>query len=223
MLRIFILFILITGISACSIPTKNNSTSLTLEPNQPYSTIWLVTHGWHAGIVLQTTDVIDTNWAVLNDFPNVNHLEIGWGDKEFYQTPDAHLGIILRAALLPTASVLHIAGFKKPVTEFFPYTEIIKIKLPKYNFTQLLNSLKESFYKDEDGNLTIVGEGLYGNGLFYLSQEKYHLFNTCNVWVARKLKSAGLPINPSTAITVGSLMSQARTFGTVIQQASEDR
>ena len=74
-----------------------------------------------------------------------------------------------------------------------------------------------SFTRDEAGNAIPHGLGLYGNSRFYLSSETYHIFNTCNVWTARVLKSAGLPTVPACAIKVENLMAQARKFGVVVQ------
>ena len=62
--------------------------------------------------------------------------------------------------------------------------------------------------------------GLYGNGRFYLSGETYHLFNTCNVWTARVLSNAGLPLSPAFAIHVSDLMSQVREHGVTVQAGS---
>jgi len=131
------------------------------------------------------------------------------------------LGLILKAALLPTASVLHIAGFNGPVPAYFPYSEIIGIELSPAGFERLSRTIAASFARDGAGNTRSLGSGLYGNSRFYLSREIYHLFNTCNVWVARALRTAGLPITPARAITVESLMSQVRKSGVVVQSEPE--
>jgi len=140
---------------------------------------------------------------------------------DFYQPPDPHLGLILKAALSPTASVLHIVGFNGPVPAYFPYSEIIGIELSSAGLEQLSRTVAASFARDEAGNITSLGPGLYGNSRFYLSRETYHLFNTCNVWTARALGAAGLPITPATATRVENLMSQAYKFGTVLQSGPE--
>jgi uncharacterized protein DUF2459 len=54
------------------------------------------------------------------------------------------------------------------------------------------------------------GPGLYGDSRFYPAWQQFNLFNTCNVWAARALRSAGLPIED--AITKEGLMSQARAL-----------
>ena len=81
----------------------------------------------------------------------------------------------------------------------------------------LSGTIAASFATDETGNITSLGPGLYGNSRFYLSRETYHLFKTCNVWTARVLRAAGLPMTPAGAISVENLMSQARKFGMVVQ------
>ncbi len=75
----------------------------------------------------------------------------------------------------------------------------------------------ESYAKDDAGKAIPLRPGLYGKSRFYLSRETYHLFNTCNVWTARGLHAAGLPITSAWTIQVDSLMSEARTFGTLVQ------
>jgi uncharacterized protein (TIGR02117 family) len=209
-IRIWIL-LLATSCGACAAPGAG----------ERGETIYLVSHGWHAGIVLRRADIPDSVWPAPGDFPDAQYLEVGWGDRDYYQTPDPHMGLILKAALSPTASVLHIVGFSGPVPAYFPYSEIIRIELSSAGFEHLSRTIVESFARDGDGNVTSLGPGLYGNSRFYLSRETYHLFNTCNVWTARVLRAAGLPITPATATRVESLMSQASKFGTVLQSGPE--
>jgi len=140
---------------------------------------------------------------------------------DYYQIPDPHLGFILKAALLPTASVLHIVGFNGHVPAYFRYSGIIRIELSSAGFERLSHTIASSFALDKAGNTTSLSPGRYGNSRFYLSRETYHLFNTCNVWTARALRTAGLPITPATATSVENLMSQARKFGVVMQLEPE--
>ncbi len=217
MIRIWILFLAVSC-STCAAPV---SETLAPSESEPRKTIYLVNHGWHAGIVLRCADIPDNIWPKLGNFPDMEYLEVGWGDKDYYQIPDPHLGFILKAALLPTASVLHIVGFNDHVPAYFPYSEIIRIELSSAGFERLSRTIASSFALDKAGNTTSPSPGRYGNSRFYLSRETYHLFNTCNVWTARALRTAGLPITPATATSVGNLMSQARKFGVVVQSEPE--
>ncbi|WP_158083065.1 DUF2459 domain-containing protein [Methyloprofundus sedimenti] len=183
--------------------------------------IYLVSHGWHAGIVLNQADIPDTVWRESQDFPNAKYLEIGWGDKDYYQTPNPHLGIAIKAILWPTPSVLHIVGFNKAVTSYFPSSEIIEVRLSNEGFERMIRYIAASHYQDPDGISKPIAKGLYGNSQFYLSGETYHLFKTCNAWTAEALLTAGCPIRPAFTITVEGLMSQIRSFGAVIQKQAK--
>lgn len=214
--RLFIIFLAINS-TAC-VPSVKDALAVDAAAQK---TIYLVSHGWHAGIVLQRVDIANIIWPDVDAFPDTRYLEIGWGDLDFYQTPDPHFGIYLKAVLLPSASVLHVVGFNNAVSVNFPHSEIIRIELSAAGFEHLTRTLAASFVRDVDANSTSIGPGLYGNSRFYPSNESYHIFNTCNVWTARALRDAGMPVSPARSISVESLMSQARKFGTLIQSAPE--
>ena len=209
----YIVFVLVLLV-ACTSPPKD---LFPPGPNEPFKPIYLVSHGWHAGIVVKRTDIPMGIWPQHNDFPEAEYLEVGWGDKDYYMTTEPHLGITLKAGLLPSASVLHIVGFSGSVMSYFPHSEVIRIELSEVGFERLCTYLENSFARDEAGLSQSLGPSLYGEGRFYLSRETYHAFNTCNVWTARALRDAGCPITPATTLTVDSLMVKAARFGKVIQ------
>jgi len=132
-------------------------------------------------------------------------------------TPKPNLGITLKAGLLPTASVLHVVGFRGPVTDYFPRSEVIRIDLSEAGFQRLCRYLENSYARDETGLSQPLGPSLYGDGQFYLSRETYHAFNTCNAWTARALREAGCPITPAANLRVKTLMTNVAKFGTMIQ------
>jgi uncharacterized protein (TIGR02117 family) len=204
---------------ACASPPEDLSPP---GPGEPSITIYLVRHGWHAGIVVKRADIPAGIWPQHNDFPDAEYLEAGWGDKDYYMTPSPHLGITLKAGFLPTASVLHIVGFSGSVTRYFPRSEVIRIELSEAGFQRLCSYLENSYALDEAGRSQPLGPSLYGAGQFYLSQESYHAFNTCNVWTARALREAGCPITPAENHSIDTLMATAAKFGAVIQGLPPD-
>ena len=134
-------------------------------------------------------------------------------------TPNPGLGITLKAGLLPSASVLQVVGFRGSVTDYFPRSEVIRIDLSEAGFRRLCRYFENSYASSETGASQPLGPSLYGDGQFYLSREAYHLFNTCNVWMARALREAGCPIIPAANIRAITLMTRVAKFGTVIQTA----
>ena len=187
-------------------------------PDEPSRTVYLVSHGWHAGIVVKRSDIPAGIWPQHNELPEAEYLEVGWGDQDYYMTPDAGLGTTLKAALLPTASVLHVVSFTGPVTGYFPRSEVIRIDLSEGGFERLCRYLEKSYALDEDGDSQPLGPSLYGDGRFYQSRETYHAFNTCNAWTARALREAGIPITPAANLRVETLMTNMAKFGSVIQK-----
>lgn len=205
---------------ACSSPPKG---LFPPGPNEPFKSIYLASHGWHAGIVIKRSDIPPGVWPEQNDFPEAEYLEVGWGDKDYYMTPDPGIGITLKAGLLPTDSVLHVVGFSGSVSRYFSRSDVTRIDLTIEGFNRLCLYISSSYARDAAGKSQALGPGLYGKSRFYQSRESYHAFNTCNVWTARALKNSGCPIVPGTTLTVEELMSRVASFGTVIQvQQPED-
>ena len=204
---------------ACASPPKD---LFPPDPGEPSKTIYLVSHGWHAGIVVKRADIPAGIWPQQHDFPDAEYLEVGWGDKDYYMTPSPHMGITLKAGLLPTASVLHIIGFNGSVTRYFAHSGVIRVELSELGFQRFCSYLENSYALDEAGRSQPLGPSLYGAGHFYLSRESYHAFNTCNVWTARGLREAGCPITPAENLSIDTLMTNVAKFGVVIQNRPPD-
>lgn len=171
--------------------------------------IFIVNYGWHAGIIIKVKDINSSVWNVDPFFKKFEYLEVGWGDEDFYKSLDPSAWLALKAVLVPTASVLHINAASKLYLNSFSKENIVKITISKNGFNKLSMFIEKSFFK-KDGKIVKLGKGLYPGSFFYLSREKYHIFNTCNVWTAKALKSAELDIYPSSAITTKDLFSQIR-------------
>lgn len=210
-LAILVLFLL----SACVGPIRELYTP---EPGEPVRQIYIINLGWHTGIALHRADVPQDIWPEIQDFPEADYLEVGWGDWDFYQAPEATLGLTLKAALLPTRSVLHVVGFNTSVQDYFPNSDIIEIALSKEGLERLNRFIAQTYMRQNTDTVVPLGPGLYPNSHFYPARGMFHLFNNCNTWVAQALHSAGCPISPSYAITAGILIYQAQRCGRVIRQ-----
>jgi uncharacterized protein (TIGR02117 family) len=185
--------------------------------------VYLVSHGWHTGIVLRRADLPQEIWPESEDFPDAEYLEVGWGDRDFYQAAEFSWSIALKAALWPTPSVLHIVGFNGPVTGYFPHSEVLEVELSQRGFDRLSGFVHEHFDRKGAPRAAPLGPGLYGKSAFYPARAKFHLFNTCNVWTARALRTAGLPVTPFYAITTDGVMSQVRQAGKTLQPGLSGR
>ena len=177
-------------------------------------TIYVVSNGWHAGLILRRSDV-DTNlWPELNQIPMTEYVEVGWGNEGFYMAKHITPGLIL-GALIPSASVLHIAGFNGDIETIFQNADLVSIDLSKDGLAEMCRFIHASYVLDGAGQPARLGPGLYGESEFYRAHGKYYFPNTCNVWTANALRSAGCPITPAYASTAQNLVFQARRIGNV--------
>lgn len=180
---------------------------------EPVKSVYVVSHGWHTGIVVNRRDIPEGVWPEHHDFPDSEHLEVGWGDRDFYQAAEPTSGLALKAAFWPTSSVLHIMAFRGPVEGFLRGSESIKIRLSAQGFQELGAFIQGAYARDEAGRTIPLGPGQYGTSRFYLAGGKYFLLRTCNNWIARALRAAGCPVTPFYAVTAGNVMYQARKCG----------
>ena len=197
--------------------SERSKNSLPAEDGAARKPVYLVSHGWHTGIVVRRADLPTAVWPESEDFPGAEYLEVGWGDRDYYQTREPGAWLAIKAAFWPTPSVLHMVGFSGAVASYFPYSEVIELELSQRGFERLCGFVHGRFDRNGAARSTRLGPGLYGHSAFYPAREKFHLFNTCNVWTARVLRAGELPVTPFFAITTDNVMSQARQFGKTIQ------
>lgn len=168
------------------------------------ATLYVINHGWHTGLAIRRGDIPDGLWPEHRQAPPGEYLEVGWGQREFYQTRDPSLLQALGAALWPQPSVLHLVGFNGQVTAKFSNSEVIGLPLDAPAMAQIVRYISDAYERDADGNVKRMGQGLYGDSRFFAGRENFHLFRTCNVWTARALRLAGCPVGAG--ITADNVM-----------------
>jgi uncharacterized protein (TIGR02117 family) len=178
-------------------------------PHAPTVTVFVVSHGYHAGIVLPRAALAEQErrqglgglGVLAARFTEYEQLEIGWGDESFYRAvPTAEsltVGLALRALFLPgNPSVLHVVGVKSDPRAMFVHSDIVRIELLEAGFDRLAGELAATIAPDPSGQPEDLGPGLYGPSLFFRANGSFHLLNVCNHWIARLLDAAGVPTAP---------------------------
>jgi uncharacterized protein (TIGR02117 family) len=180
--------------------------------------VYVVSHGWHSGIAVRYTDVPEGLWPEAGDFPGAEYIEVGWGDREYYPAPDPGFGMLLKAAFGASPSVVHTVGFRGGPVEQFPDREVVELSLPRSGFEGLVRHIHDTYSRGDASRARRLGPGLYGDSAFYPAVGTFHALRNCNVWTARALRAAGLPVHDR--ITVRGLMSEVRPLGTVLVPAA---
>jgi len=169
--------------------------------------VFLVPQGGHTGLAVRVAEIPAPLVPEKRHFPGADWLEFGWGDRDFYMTPSAGPWLSFKAAFLPSRSVVHVAGVRGEISDFFPGAAIVEIPLSRYALEGLLRYVHDAFERAGE-----AAEPL-GRG-FYPGRETFHLLRTCNVWTAGALRAASLPVRD--ALTVAGILAQVRPLSTAV-------
>ncbi|HSD62190.1 MAG TPA: DUF2459 domain-containing protein, partial [Ignavibacteriaceae bacterium] len=130
--------------------------------------IYLVKISWHTGIIFRTDQVDRTIWKSLNDFDNYNYVDVGWGDKDFYQTPGFDINLAVRALFMKTESTLRVAGINRPIDNYIKFTDYAEKLILSRNEYDRLCEFIQSTYNLKNNHSQILSEQLNGAVKFYL-------------------------------------------------------
>ncbi len=169
--------------------------------------IWVVSHGWHTGIVVPRAHALP---ALAGEFPDAAYLEIGWGDEGFYTAPDQDIGpaLALEAAFASRGAVLHVVALPVEPARYFMASEVAPLRLSAAGLRAMLAAIDADFVRDAQGAAQPLGRGLYGDSRFFRAHGRFGLWRTCNTWTAERLRAGGCPVGG--ALTAASVMAQVR-------------
>lgn len=182
----------------------------------------VASNGWHTSIVIPRRALPPGAIPEAADFPEAQWLGFGWGDAVYFPAPEASLGMMLRAALLPTDAVIQMSGLPGPVRETYPTAEIVALEIPGQAMRGAVAYIDASFARSGGRRARPVAEGREPFSQFYPATGRFHIFSTCNTWAAQALASAGLPVQVTGTITAENLMAQIRGFARRTQAPQEN-
>lgn len=172
--------------------------------------VWLVANGFHTSIVLRTRDI-----PFAGEIPDTAHsdaIAFGWGASYSYSRETMSVPAIL-LAIFPNRAALHVIPFRGPIARRFPRSDIVLLHLSDTACARLTAGMDKSFARDSRGKRIILCPGYSPGSHFYISGERFYFPYVCNVWVAMRLRRAGLPLSLHRAILADSLIIQASGLG----------
>jgi uncharacterized protein (TIGR02117 family) len=157
--------------------------------------IYVSSNGVHIDLILPSKCKFCGWTHQLDENNSYNYLAFGWGDRDFYMnTPawsDLKIATALKAAFIPTRTVIQVYGLKK-TPSISKNTR--KINLSDKQLEVLSNYIYHTFQLNDEEKVVelfpeIVESGFYK---YYKAKGNYSLLFTCNNWVNRGLKKAGV-------------------------------
>jgi hypothetical protein len=153
-------------------------------PCEPTRTLYIVSHAWHSGIVVERAELVKRLPGL--ELGEGSLVEVGWGEERFYPARETTLGMALRAALRPNASVLQVVPFAGAPRRYFAGAQVAEVRTDEAGYAAALERVAATFKPP----FAPLGPSLYGNGSFYRAEGSFHLFNNCNTWVRDVLAKA---------------------------------
>lgn len=175
--------------------------------------LYVVRHEGHTGIVVKREDLVRLLPPLAVDIGREGYVEIGWGEERYYQAGTGTVGLALRAVLWRNSSVLQLVAFAGPPSSYFTRNEVVEVQVDEAGYGAALAFIADTFTRASDRGVVRLGPSLYGSGWFYRAEGSFHLFNTCNTWVAKAIEKAGYPVSSTLTLTAESLLSQLRSGG----------
>lgn len=165
---------------------------LTSGRNMPQDTgnidVFLVSNGIHVDLVVPVaTAVADWRAAGLVRRPATRYLALSWGERDFFlNTPtwadfDPLLG--LEALLWQSDVLMHVTELRAA-----PAGDTSRLALTPVQYRRLSGYIRRTVGQPR----LLPGKGYGAADDFYVASGTYSPFVTCNEWVNRALRSAGL-------------------------------
>ncbi|MCM8557734.1 TIGR02117 family protein [Sphingomicrobium sediminis] len=168
------------------------------EPEEG-TTVYLVDNGVHLDIAFPVA-AEGLDWRP--NFPadhlaeplwaSASHVMIGAGDLGIYTTAedwgDLRPGVAVNA-LVDGERVMHVQYVEDPAR-----FAVAEIRLRPAEYRRLYQAVRSSFDLDDDGQPQLLADvdGYFPSDAFYAGQGPFSAVQTCNQWVASRLRIAGV-------------------------------
>ncbi len=176
-----------------------------------------MSNGFHTGLIVRHEDVPRDAWPEVDEIAAHPWVEVGWGSEIFYRAKKITAPVVL-GAIVPNPSVLHVVGWEESPEIVFTKSDLIRLEVDEARFGDLCRHIHRSYVLDSAGRPQNLGPGIYGDSTFFRARGKYYFPNTCNVWTARGLKIAGVPIIPELCGAADPVLAAARSVGETIHR-----
>jgi len=190
-------------------------TSTLAIANQERQNIYVANISWHTAIIVPASILPDSIWPAGHDYSQFNYLEIGWGDREFYQDEGFNPICAIKALFISTPTALHLFPLESIEKTYFNHY-VVALEVNKNQVDQLARFLLGHFQFNQDRKVIPLNNGLYYNSQFFAGSGQYHFPINSNVWVAQALKEAGFNICPPRYQATEWLIRKAAKWGEVV-------
>jgi hypothetical protein len=177
---------------------------------QNAAVIYVVRRGWHVDIGFAAADLRPPLTSLLSEFPGVQYLFFGFGDRRYLLAKHHHASGLL-AALWPGRGMMLATGLISAPPAAFGERQVAALRATPRQASDAQAFVWQSLEKQsEDGPVKSYAPGPYEGSVFFEATPKYSAFHTCNTWAAEVLAAGALPIRSAGVVFAGQLWREVR-------------
>ncbi|MFD2063988.1 DUF2459 domain-containing protein [Paraburkholderia solisilvae] len=166
------------------------------DARPPVATLSVVRREWHTDVCMHREDAAPAVGALAAGFDGARYLCFGFGERRFVFERD-HGVFAAVGALFPSHAALLMTVLRAPPQDAFGASSVIDLRIGKKGLAGLNAFLQSSVQTGDAGTPVKLGDGPYEGSVFFAATFTYDAFHTCNIWTARALRAAGLPVSDS--------------------------
>ena len=180
---------------------------------QDSTVIYVARRGWHVDIGFAAADLQPPLKSLINEFPGVQYLFFGFGDRRYLLAKHRNAPVLL-SALWPGPGLILATGLTSPPPVAFGADHVAALAVTARQASDAQAFVWYSLDKPPSDNDLVksYAPGPYEGSLFFTATPKYSAFHTCNTWAAESLAAAALPIHSAGVVFAGQLWAQVRRF-----------
>jgi len=142
------------------------------------------------------------------NLPASEYIRFGWGDAYYYGNYDRSSGAGLTALFVPTVAVMEVTPIYQ-ADQLAGTTLLVPANLEQ--IATLVAQISASFQTpDPRQGYVLLRTGFEGRR-YYPAHGKYHLFNNCNHWTARRLQFLDIRVTRLNSVFAGKIMLRVAT------------
>lgn len=173
-------------------------------------TLHLWSNGYHSDLGIPAS-ILPPDHPLRRLYPNAQTLLIGWGEDAFYHSDGTNMWLGVDALIPPSPSVMHVVAGAEAGSVYLGPTSDVTLAVSREGGADLADFLRRALVLDAEGRPIVVSPGkVIGASVFLRARENFHLFNVCNQWMARALRTAGININWRDKWLGGPVVAEAR-------------
>lgn len=172
-------------------------------------TVYVVRRGWHIDVGYAVEDLREPLRSIAGNFPGVDYVLFGFGDKHYLDNVKNQRGPKMLAALWPGRGIILVTTLHSDPATAFENGQVIALAANERQLQDSQNYVWTSLVTQSQ-HADVYQPGPYDGGYYFLAVPKYSALHTCNTWAAQTLRAAGFPIRAHCVLFAHQLWSQVR-------------